>query len=206
MTTDPTNPESSLLNWYGGLRDGGSQATEKLWRLYFQRMVQLARRKLDGSKRTTRDEEDIALSAFKSFCEGFRQGRFSGSKGDTNLWPLLVTMTVNKAIDHMRSEKRAKRGGKNRVFSQSDGPDCDRVWNELVSAEPPPELEVAANESFELLLDSLDRTGDRSLRVIAIGSMEGNSVAELAVELHCTPRTIQRKLKTIRAVWESENP
>ncbi len=198
-----------MLTWCAALREGSSRATEKLWRLYFERMVTVARRKVLGSQRAAADEEDIALSAFKSFCLAFQQGRFEVRDDSENLWPLLVTLTINKAIDHLRKENRSKRrpartgsdGGIHR-FSAATADALD----ELVSAESPPELAAAAAESFEQLLDTLDETGDLTLRQITLESVAGRTTTEIARELDCTPRTIQRKLQTVRAVWERLNP
>lgn len=200
--------ESSLLSWYQSLREGGSQATEKLWRLYFARMVQVAKRKLAGANRAVHDEEDIALSAFKSFCLGFQEGRFQAQAEAENLWPLLVSLTINKSIDHVRRSNRLKRGG-GRGAEEKAQPltDMQQVWDDLISNSPDPELQAATNEAFENLLEALDQTGDSSLKTIVLLTVEGHRPSEIAQQLGgCTVRTIQRKLKTIRAIWESENP
>jgi RNA polymerase sigma factor (sigma-70 family) len=214
MATNWENSAAELSSWYQSLREGGSRATEQLWRMYFERMVLVARRKIGDSRRVAADEEDVALSAFKSFCMGFQQGKFKPDGAVENLWPLLVTLTLNKAIDHVRRERRLKRGG-------GGVPECDRGqgaerqgsgrvdfqadWTELVSLEPTPEMQLAAEESFEQLLSSLDATGDSSLRDVLLLSMTGYSTHEVAAHLECTVRTIQRKLQTIRALWEQTN-
>lgn len=211
MTTNWENSASALSSWYQSLREGGSRATEQLWRMYFERMVQVARKKLAGSRRVASDEEDIALSAFKSFCLGFQQGKFKPDGEVENLWPLLVTLTLNKAIDHVRSEQRLKRGGTGTGMSDLDrghaGRGSNRVdfaadWTNLISLDPTPEMQLAAEESFEQLLKSLDATGDFSLREVLLLSMTGSTTQEVATQMECTVRTIQRKLQTIRALWE----
>ena len=57
------------------------------------------------------DEEDVALSAFKSFCRGTRDGRFPHLQEHEDPWPLLLALTTHKAIDLLRYERRVKRGG-----------------------------------------------------------------------------------------------
>ncbi|MBL8891511.1 MAG: hypothetical protein JNL67_16140 [Planctomycetaceae bacterium] len=196
------NSASELSAWYQSLREGGSQATHELWHMYFERMVRVARRKLVGAHRLEGDEEDVALSAFKSFCLGFQIGKFQQQGDPENLWPLLVTLTLNKAIDHVRRSNRLKRGG----GLESDGDDQGiSTWTELVSREPAPELQVAAEDSFQQLLDMLDATGDSSLREILLRSISGESSTEISSHLDCTLRTIQRKLQTIRLIWEQAN-
>jgi hypothetical protein len=47
-----------------------SSAARNLWEAYFNRLVGLARTKLRTAPRRAADEEDVALSAFDSFCCG----------------------------------------------------------------------------------------------------------------------------------------
>jgi hypothetical protein len=49
------------------------------------------------------------------------------------------------------------------------------------------------------LLDLLD---DDELRTIARGKMEGYTNAELAGQLGCLERTVERKLRVIRGLWQ----
>ncbi|MEM6471738.1 MAG: ECF-type sigma factor [Planctomycetota bacterium] len=209
MSTQPDGDairldEVSLSDWHAGLREGNSQATKLLWELYFDRMVDLARRKLQYTHRATRDEEDVALSAFKSFCLGLKQGRFLEKEGDANLWPLLVTLTINKAIDQVRRTNRLKRGG-------ASGGDASKgvafhsaqeVLDHLASQSPSPDMIAATNDAFDHLFETLDRSGDEQLRHVAIASFQGDSPSDIAKSLGCSTRTVQRKLRTIKAVWE----
>ncbi|MCA9205898.1 MAG: hypothetical protein KDA59_22745, partial [Planctomycetales bacterium] len=71
------SPHDTVAVWIEQLKAGDSQAAQKLWEAYFQQMVDLARRKLEGARRGVADEEDVALSAFKSFCLAARNGKFT---------------------------------------------------------------------------------------------------------------------------------
>src|SRR5688572_18482502 len=99
----------SITRWIDGLRLGDGDAAQKLWETYFSRMVKLARSRLEDAPRRAADEEDVALSAFKSFCEGAKNGRFSLLADRNNLWPLLVSITAHKCVDLVRRENRKKR-------------------------------------------------------------------------------------------------
>src|SRR6516164_8814650 len=68
--------EGSVTRWIGQLQAGDPAAVQQLWQRYFQRLVVLARKKLRGSPRRVADEEDVALSAFDSFCRQAEKGRF----------------------------------------------------------------------------------------------------------------------------------
>ena len=67
--------EPSVSRWIVGAKQGDSQAINALWQCYFERLVGMARRKLVGLPRRSADEEDLALSAFASFCQAAKEGR-----------------------------------------------------------------------------------------------------------------------------------
>ena len=57
-----------------------------------------------------------------------------------------------------------------------------------------------ANECRRLL----EVLGDAGLRAVALWKMEGYTNAEIADKLGCTRRTVERKLRVIRAIWAEE--
>lgn len=195
-------PEQSVTHWIAQLKAGESAAAQKLWESYFQRMVQLARHKLRGAPRRSADEEDVALSAFNSFCLGAEQGRFPQLADRDDLWPLLVAITAHKAVDHVRHEGRLKRGGERlvgeRVGAGNAGLWDDRSLEQVIGPEPTPDFAMQVAEECERLLD---RLGDATLRRIALWKMEGDGCAEIATRLGCVPRTVERKLRIIRELW-----
>jgi DNA-directed RNA polymerase specialized sigma24 family protein len=101
----------SVTHWVRELQAGNHLAAEKLWQGYFHRLVGLARAKLKNRPRRVADEEDVALSAFHSFCRGAEQGRFPQLSDRDDLWQLLVVITARKAADLVQQECRQKRGG-----------------------------------------------------------------------------------------------
>src|SRR5882672_10101488 len=101
----------SVTRWIGHLQAGDQDAAQHLWERYFRCLVGLARKKLRAAPRRAADEEDVALSAFDSFCRGVRRGRFPQLADRDNLWRLLVALTARKAFDQVRDENFQKRGG-----------------------------------------------------------------------------------------------
>lgn len=182
---------TTVTQWIQQLKAGKSSAAQKLWEGYFAQMVRLARRRLKDAPRRTADEEDVALSAFKSFCLGVQAGRFPQLSDRDSLWPLLVAITSHKAIDSQRRESRQKRGG-GRVAVD------DLQLEQVLAREPTPELAAQMVEEFERLLAILP---DESLRQIALLRLEGHAVEEIAQQLECVTRTIERKLHRIRTIW-----
>ena len=60
----------SITAWIHQFKEGDRAAMQHLWERYFERLVTLARDKLQGLPRHLADEEDVALSALKSFWGG----------------------------------------------------------------------------------------------------------------------------------------
>src|SRR6185436_2726764 len=100
---------SSVSVWVKRLIDGEKNLpVEKLWERYYQRLVRLARGKLGSRPRRVADEEDVALSAFDSFCKGATDGRFPELNDRDNLWRILVTITARKAYQLNLKNQRKK--------------------------------------------------------------------------------------------------
>jgi hypothetical protein len=94
-----------------GLKKGDAAAIERLWADYFQRLVGLARKYLPKDSRRAADEEDVALSAFQSFCKGAAAGQFPKLDDREDLWRLLVVITLRKARRVTRRGQAQKHGG-----------------------------------------------------------------------------------------------
>src|SRR5438105_10140275 len=134
----------SVTNWINLIKGGDAAAIQRLWEAYFPRLVGMARKKLREAPRRAADEEDVALSAFDSFCDGAAQGRFPQLTDRDDLWHILVTITARKALQLMRHERRLKRGGSVRGEAAShEGPGADRDEigpEQVIGREPTPEF------------------------------------------------------------------
>ena len=142
----------------------------------------------------------MAVSAFHSLCQGAARGRFPELHDRDNLWKLLVTITAQKALDHRRQEGRLKRGGgRTRVATGSSPAEAtEDALAQVAGREPSPEFAAQMAEQYSRLLD---RLGDETLRRVASWKMEGYTNEEIARELGCGLRTVERKLGVIRATW-----
>ena len=200
------SPAGSVTTWVEQLRAGNRDAAQQLWERYFPRLVGLARKKLQGLPRRAADEEDVALSAFDSFCRGAEQGRFPQLGDRDNLWELLVLITARKAIDLRHHETRQKRGG-GKVGGESaleDRPGRDDggvAIEQVVGAEPTPALAVQVADEFGRLLEMLPT---EELRAVAVMKLESYTNTEIADRLGCALVTVERRLRLIRSAWERE--
>jgi DNA-directed RNA polymerase specialized sigma24 family protein len=201
----PADSEKSVTQWVDDLRAGDrGEAARLLWRRYFDRLARLAQARLQATAQGPADGEDVALSVFDSFFRGAAEGRYPRLAGRDELWRLLTTLAVCKASNRRRREGRVKRGG-GRVISAGDyaagnagGGD---PLSQVAGAEPGPELAA-------LLIDEIRKRfadlPDESLRIVALRRMEGYTNAEIAAELNCSPRSVERKLELIRRAWGPE--
>jgi len=201
----PSEEDGSVTCWIDQLRAGDQAAAQRLWERYFQRLVGLARVKLPPKLRAggDSDEEDAALSAFQSFCQGAAQGRFPRLDDRHDLWRVLVTITARKAADQIERARTLKRGG-GRVLDEAalDGPVPEHRGgglDQLPGPDPTPEFAAMVAEQYQHLLDLL---GDETLRSIAVSKLEGYTNHEIAQTLRCSERTVAYKLELIRLSWE----
>jgi DNA-directed RNA polymerase specialized sigma24 family protein len=195
-----TMPSShSVTPWLSLLRDGDPEAAQRIWDRYFRRLVRLARKKLLGRRLGIADEEDVAISALDSFCRNVREGRFPQLTDRDGLWRLLIVITARKAAHLLRDQGRQKRDGRRAKFAGPLDSDGDQVaLDQLIGNEPSVDFAARVAEEFERLLALLDD----DQRTIAIAKLEGRTNEQIAAHLNRALRTVERKLKLIRAKWQ----
>jgi RNA polymerase sigma factor (sigma-70 family) len=185
------SPEGEVTRCLNQLKKGDAVAAQELWQRYFERLVKLARDKLRGAARRMADEEDVALSAFKSFCCAVDRGRFPRLDDRHDLWQVLAMITVRKAADLANREARQKRGGG--AVIQSDD------FGEVISGDPDPAQAAELAENCQRLLDAL---GEGKLRAVAVAKMEGRTNEEIAELLDTSVPSVERKLRGCREILE----
>lgn len=194
---------ASVTTWIEQLLGGQPAAATPLWQRYHRRLVELARDHLVARVRRAGDEEDVALSAFASFCRAALAGRFPDLNNRDDLWRLLLTITVRHAREHARREMAQKRGGGRALLEQDLSELAPEDRDRLASAEPDPALAALAADQVAHLLSVLP--GD-DVRRVAVALMEGDTSAEAAARLGCSVRTIERKRRLIRQCWQEAGP
>jgi RNA polymerase sigma factor (sigma-70 family) len=189
---------NSVTQWISALKQGDQSAAQGLWEAYYDRLVSLAQARLRDAPRRIADEEDVALSAFDSFCRGARGNRFHRLDHRNDLWQILVMITVRKAIDLRNYEGRQSRG-MGKVQSLTDL--TQEGLETIGGAEPSAELAAQLTEEYQRLMDQL---GDSTLRSVATWKLEGYTNDEIAARLGCVTSTVERKLARIRGKWATE--
>ncbi len=198
--------QQSVTDWLGQLRQQDDEAANRIYSRYVEHLTNLARRKLGNWDRRVTDEEDIALVALNSAFRGIQEGRFAQLNDRDDLWQILVVLVDRKAVDHKRRISAQKRGygvevGESALHAPPASGSGDGGMDLLPAHDPTPEFAALLAEELEARLGQLT---DKALRDIALRKMEGFSNAEIAEQLACVERTIERKLRVIRAVWTKE--
>lgn len=186
--------------WLQAFQQGSPAAATKIWQHFFDRLVRYADRNLGGVPRRESDEEDLALSALHDLHRGALAGQFPDLGSRDDLWKILVTITSRKAGKRIRRMLAAKRGGGQiRGESIFGDPNENRgSMDEVVEAVA---IQGVAEDLSLECQELLDRLKDEDLQKIAIMKLQGFANEEIAAELKCTVRAIERKLARIRVLW-----
>lgn len=174
------------------VRAGDETAAAQVFHRFAQRLIGLARSRLDPAVRKKIDPEEVIQSVYKSFFVRLADGQFTLDSWD-DLWALLTVLTVRKC-GHKVEYFRAARRDVHRELTPPPLPEDVRASVQVVAREPTPEEAVALAETVEELLRSLDR---RNREIVSL-SLQGHKPAEIAAHCGCTQRTVQRVLKTVK--------
>lgn len=194
-------PEGSVTGWVRLTKQGDDDAAQKLWERYFQRIVQLAHRRIEGFSAAF-DAEDVALSTFDQVIRAMREERLETMADRCDLWQILRVHTMRRALDRFRTEGAAKRGG-GRVANETQ-PQTKRVdidLDRLPSRMDDPQFTSMMSEECLRLLTALQ---DDELEQVAKSKLEGLTNDQIAADLGYSRRTVQRMLQNIRAIWSRE--
>lgn len=196
---------TNVSHWIHLVKDGDSDAANRIWQHYFDRLVRAVRGRLYGQNRAVSDEEDIVLSVFDSFYNAAENGRFPDLSDRDDLWRLLLRMAARKVVDKRRHDLRQRRGGNVRLHSLDHAGDDSGGYEgrviEAIGDQPSPEMVLMMQESVQQFFSHL---GVGQLADLAGAKLEGYSNAEIAQRFGCSERTIERRLHLIREKCQQE--
>lgn len=178
-------------------REGSEAAAQALFCHYWDRLLNVSKRKLAGLRFPVVDEEDVAITAFHSFIRRLRNDEYPQLADRDQAWRLLVTIAVRKALNYFRHERRIRRNPQpHRDEERNDWLPLDAVDSSFQ-----PEVELMISDSIEYLLNQLE---DDELRQIAMYKLAGKSNRQIAESLQRSVATVERRLNLIRARWQHE--
>lgn len=171
-------------------------ATRQVVERFFPRLAGLARKTLSGGPQAMADADDAVQSALTSFHCRIQQGQFAENLDRNDLWNVLATMTVRKALGQLRRQRALKRGGGKLLdeAALSNGRGEAVPLAETVMQAPSSDFDLHCAELLGMLAEEL--------KPIALLRLLGYHNREIAQRLGCTERRIERKLALIRLKWE----
>ena len=183
------------------LQSDDEGAVELVWEQYFSKLCQYARSRISGKQQRIIDSEVIAATAMQILFDGLRHRRFDQVSNRDDLWRLLTCVASRKLFNARRFHNQEKRGGGkvhgDSVFSTA------KFRNANCRARNDDPADIAEVESTWSTL--LTRLPDEKYRKIATMRLAGISNIEISEHLHCTSRTVERKLNLIRKMLETIN-
>ncbi len=160
-----------------------------------------ARSRMSPATRRIYDEEDAAVSAFRSLCRGIESQRFPEIADRGNLWALLVVITSRKVANRYRYDHQQRRDAKQTLteamLQPIDGSGIS-LMQSLPAQEPTPAFAAEVADMSEHLMCLLPES---DLKQLVLLKLEGHTNEDAAEIMKVTRRTVQRKLERIRRIW-----
>jgi RNA polymerase sigma factor (sigma-70 family) len=197
--------EGSVTQLIQGFCDGDGEAFASLHARYWPILVQIAHRKLHGAPPRAADEEDVAQQAFWSFYRSVRTGHLPNLANRHDLLAALTHVTACKAINQIERELGTLKRGKGRVRGESAldhlaGQSSMRAGLQQVAGTAHlPDEQALLRDCYDHYLNRLPE----QVREVARLHLAGSSNREIAEELDCVERTVERKLALLRSLWQT---
>jgi RNA polymerase sigma factor (sigma-70 family) len=197
----------SITRLVQGCQHSDEQAQQALVGRILDDVVRLARRKIAGMLRTTiDDEEDVALRVIEQFLRGAAAGWFAKLHDRQDLWQILRVILQRRVHDLLRKHYSQKAGA-GRVLRESELDAAGSSSSRRGGLDQIPDRDIAKvldEAADEAVQERLRQLPDESLRQLVRWRLDGLTNREIADRLGCVERTVERKLKIVRAPWGPE--
>lgn len=173
---------------------GSESAARKLFDRYCEKLMRLAQRRIGPRMASRIDPEDAVQSAFRTFFDRVKNDQFT-FEGESEIFKLLVRLTVNKTLRQIAHHRAAKRDPGRET---AQGLEDDTLLEQLTADEPLPEVQVALLEEFDRFLQQLPAFDREVLQL----KFEGYTTTEIAKKLNSYDRKIRRVFERAAALAE----
>ena len=183
-----------------GMQKGEDWAFDMFFKKHYDRLVRFAKKKIGTFPLRTLDEEDVAMTAMNSLFNCLRENRLE-AQSSIELWQMLISIMKRKLINLREKHFAQKRGGgKVRGDSIWEQSGEDNMFHEQpdMRSDILPGAQLELLETTDILFQQLP---DDKLRQIARLLLEGYRTEDIANELNCVRRTVERKVAQIRKLW-----
>jgi RNA polymerase sigma-70 factor (ECF subfamily) len=189
--------DSSFSEMAERLRAGDERAAAAVFERYANRLIAVARTRLEERVRARVDADDVVQSVFRSFFSRQANDQFQIEDWD-GLWALLVRITVRKSAETARKHRAARRNVA-RESSPIQPEDGSSTRWEAPAREPTPEEVATLHETMEAMMAKLD---ERQRNMLSL-HLQGFTVMEIGEQVGRSERAVHRTLATIRRHLES---
>jgi DNA-directed RNA polymerase specialized sigma24 family protein len=206
VTPDSENSNDLLLLLARIQEQRDEEACRDLWNAVYIQLAVLARQRLAKQNRRIADEDDVALSAVKSFIRAAEAGRLNTVQSADELWRVLITIMIRKSNllrDYLNADKRGNgqiRGDSALAVAVYDE---KKGFDQLADPDHPEHLVESLMGECRERIEALP---DATLQQIALKRMEGHEVVDIATQLGIATATVKRKLARIRILWAEDDP
>jgi RNA polymerase sigma-70 factor, ECF subfamily len=181
------------------LRAGDNDAATQVFNRFANRLIELARQRLDPQIRQKLDPEDVLQSVFRSFFAHQAAGQVTGLESWDNLWAWLVVITMRKCGRRTEYFHSAVRDVQREIPALPVDDDDSSVEGGTSSDEPTPSEAAILSETVEQLMNSLEEGRQRD--ILALG-LQGYTAPEISARIGCTERTAFRVLKRVKEMLQ----
>lgn len=187
--------EISIDEMMRQLQGGDEQAASELFARFVQRLIALARVRLDRRVQTIEPPDGVADSVLKSFIRRNADGNFEDLESWEHLWALLATIAVRKCINLNKKWL----GPTRKLDNEKPWPLTDESQESHAMWEP---IAHGATQSQAAMLvetlDELMRGLDERDRTILSLRLQGCTHEEISVDLDTSETTVKRRLRVIK--------
>jgi RNA polymerase sigma-70 factor (ECF subfamily) len=183
--------QDSFHHLMARLNAGDDDAACRVFHRFAQRLLALARSRLDDALRRKEDPEDVLQSVFRSFFTRWQEGEFDVSSWDS-VWRVLTLLTVRKCADRAEYfhaqcrdlDREAGHGAAGQSGQSWAGP----------AADPTPSEAAIMTEMLEQLMAGLEA---RDLDIVTL-QLQGYTIPEISTRVHRSERTVSRVQERVR--------
>lgn len=191
----------SITHLIGEFHQGSQTAFGALFQRFFPGSVTRLQRRLGPAYPGIDGAEDVALSVFRRLWQTVEEARpLAGDLTDRlSLLRILTLLTEQKLRESWRTDFRQCRDVRRTVreSDQAGEPDDALSLADTPALGRPPEWDVVF---LDLLAHLLGLLTERQ-QTIVLNKMAGRSAREIAEDLGCSERSIERQLSEIRDRW-----
>jgi RNA polymerase sigma-70 factor (ECF subfamily) len=184
--------ESAFEPLMARLRQGDEEAARLIFQRFANRLIGLARHRLDERIRQKVGPEDVMQSVLKSFFLRQAAGQYELASWDS-LWSLLTVITLRKCGHQVERFQAACRDVR-REANLTTGDSAAATW-QAIAREPTPTEATLLAETMEQLFAGLSPDD----RCIVELTLQGHTRSEVSALAGVAERTVYRCLERVKA-------